>query len=295
MLSLILFAAICIGWMVPTEAQSQSYTTLWDKPFTVICNDGYVIHHMTSVHSNWREDRQFTITCGREPKLPRFNEKDKWSGYVNDYNGVFTYQCPGKSIITGIKSVHSNWYEDRKFSFRCTTVPSYVKFGRCLWTSYVNTYDHKMDFTPDYYLKGVSSIHRNHYQDRIFKFYHCRKPGYHHDPALGKHVETIKSDAQLANELENVLKETDVADEMDNFPTTENVADELESFDTKPDVAGELKNSERKPDVADEMESSGMRMDVADEMENLETKPDVPEDMERFRNKKRESLFKKFE
>jgi len=310
MLSLVLFVALCIGGMTPTEALSHTFTTHYDKPFTIACSGGYVIHHIISVHSNWYEDRKWTITCGREPKLPRFrDQKHSWTGYINHYDGSFTYECPGRSILTGIKAKHHNWYEDRKFAFRCTTIPNYVKLGRCKWTGYVNTYDHRMDYHPDYYLKGVSSIHHNHYEDRIFKFFACEKPGYHyHDATQDKKIENIKSDAQVADEIENIdtkandadeiesfVTETDVADEMDKFDAKADVADEMEAFETKSDVADEMESSGMRMDVADEMESSDMRMDAADKMENLETKPDFAEDMERSRNKKRASLFKKYE
>jgi len=254
MLSLLLFVALCIGGMIPTEALSHTFTTNYDKAFTISCSGGYVIHHIISTHSNWRGDRKFTITCGREPKLPRFRDQThSWSGYVNHWDGQFTYECPGRSIITGIKSIHNNWHDDRRFDFRCTTLPDYVKLGRCKWTGYVNTWDHRMDYTPDYYLKGVSSIHNNWRRDRIFKFFACEKPGNHYHDATtqDKQIENIKSDAKVADEIENIdtkanaadesfVTETDGADEMYNSDTKENFADEMETLDTKLDIAEDM-------------------------------------------------------
>lgn len=41
------------------------------------------------------------------------------TGYVNGWDGVMNYQCPGNSVMSGMYSVHDNGKEDRIFKFIC--------------------------------------------------------------------------------------------------------------------------------------------------------------------------------
>ena len=42
-----------------------------------------------------------------------------WSGWVNSYDGLMNYVCPGDKMIGGAYSVHSSHKEDRMFQFYC--------------------------------------------------------------------------------------------------------------------------------------------------------------------------------
>ena len=43
----------------------------------------------------------------------------KYSDYVNDFDQKFKFQCPGKKVLVGTESYHSNKQEDRRFRFEC--------------------------------------------------------------------------------------------------------------------------------------------------------------------------------
>lgn len=45
------------------------------------------------------------------------------AGYVNEMDKPLVFQCPRGGIIDGIESYHDNYFEDRKFRFRCCDVP----------------------------------------------------------------------------------------------------------------------------------------------------------------------------
>ena len=50
------------------------------------------------------------------------------SDFVNDWDQPVTYQCPNDGFLTGIKSVHNNQFEDRRFKYQCCEVPGRVGY-----------------------------------------------------------------------------------------------------------------------------------------------------------------------
>ena len=59
-----------------------------------------------------------------------------WSGYVNNFDQeYFSYECGGNQVVTGFKSYHSNWREDRRWKVRCCGVSMMIDsiqyHGRC--------------------------------------------------------------------------------------------------------------------------------------------------------------------
>ncbi|KAL3879502.1 hypothetical protein ACJMK2_031798 [Sinanodonta woodiana] len=107
--------------------------------------------------------------------------------FSNAMDGDMNFQCPPHKYISYVGGHHDNSYEDRQYEFRCTTVPfaeASLAQETCDWTaSYVNNFDEPVIFecSNNGYLSGVHSVHDNHYEDRRFKFYCCRTPGYHMD------------------------------------------------------------------------------------------------------------------
>ncbi|XP_028409559.1 hemagglutinin/amebocyte aggregation factor-like [Dendronephthya gigantea] len=94
--------------------------TKFDAAWSSDCPSGQSIRHISSVHSNWHEDRSWT-----------------WSGYVNSFDQDLLYQCA--TGVAGARSYHSN----------------------CYWTGYVNSWDGYLSYTvPSYYYPvGVQSYH----------------------------------------------------------------------------------------------------------------------------------------
>ncbi|XP_067663464.1 uncharacterized protein [Haliotis asinina] len=147
-----------------------SYVNDFDKPVVFQCPRGQSIVSWESYHSNYHEDRRHSFTCQRTPKLG----KCQWSGYVNDFDKPISYQCPNNGVISGVISFHSNHHEDRRFKFYCCSV-RHRHLVHCGTTDYLNWWDKKLTFRVPaaHFLKGVYSIHHNHYEDRRWKFQTC--------------------------------------------------------------------------------------------------------------------------
>ncbi|XP_005099814.2 hemagglutinin/amebocyte aggregation factor [Aplysia californica] len=132
-----------------------------------------------SVHDNNKEDRVFDFTC--IPLILLYFPETfveltcEWSNYVNDFDQLIEYQCPNDNVVAGISSYHDNHPEDRRFKFYCCRPNDLVTHG-CEYTGYVNSYDQLLNYTvPDgWVLRGMTSVHDNSKNDRIFQFDVCR-------------------------------------------------------------------------------------------------------------------------
>jgi len=84
------------------------------------------------------------------------------------------FKCSPNSAMIGIKSVHHNHYEDRRFMIRCCDLSNGGEYTiHPYLTDYVNSYDGEMDKTcpNNDVLVGLNSKHHNRYEDRRFRFY----------------------------------------------------------------------------------------------------------------------------
>lgn len=45
-----------------------------------------------------------------------------WSGYVNNFDAVVNYTCPGDKVLKGVYSTHDNGREDRRFNYQCCSM-----------------------------------------------------------------------------------------------------------------------------------------------------------------------------
>lgn len=91
----------------------------WDKELLYTCNtvDGAdYIAGMYSEHDNWTEDRRFKVKCcsGEGTCLTNC----KFTDWINDYDGWMYWSCDAGYVMQGLKSVHSNWYEDRRWKIQ---------------------------------------------------------------------------------------------------------------------------------------------------------------------------------
>ena len=57
----------------------------------------------------------------------------------NDYDKNLDFTCKSGSLISRIRSVHSNRKEDRVWDFECSQAG--YGFDSCYWTGYVNSWD----------------------------------------------------------------------------------------------------------------------------------------------------------
>lgn len=153
------------------NAEWSDYVNDVDEPIDFTCPKGRYLAGVESFHHNRSEDRRFNFLCADYPPTPSV-ESIGWSGYINEMDGPFNYQCPEGLYIAGITSEHHNHSEDRYFSFLCATYrPSSEEMpGR--WSNYVNRVDEyfKFECQPGYYIRGIRSKHYNRSEDRIFAF-----------------------------------------------------------------------------------------------------------------------------
>jgi hypothetical protein len=100
------------------------------------------------------------------------------SGYVNGFDQVVNYTCPGNRVLTGELSYHTNGTEDRRHSFRCAEVridnQALVK-RNCQWSGNVNSMDGLLNYQcpNSSVMNGHSSYHDNGTEDRIYNFQCC--------------------------------------------------------------------------------------------------------------------------
>ena len=115
------------GSCYPTDSTGIEYDnfnyvswTSWDAAWTIECDDGTAIYSIGSVHENSMEDRIYTFGCAGLVDKSLVN--CAWANdgnYINSYRETFYYSCSDSGVIAGIKSVHSNSYEDRLWDFKC--------------------------------------------------------------------------------------------------------------------------------------------------------------------------------
>ncbi|KAK7453353.1 hypothetical protein BaRGS_00039644 [Batillaria attramentaria] len=95
--------------------------------------------------------------------------------WVNDFDGIMDFTCPGNGVITGWQGYHNNHREDRRFKFRCCDMD--VGLRDCSWSGDANGWDGELGFqtSGNRVLHGVYSRHNNRREDRLFRFNQCRR------------------------------------------------------------------------------------------------------------------------
>ncbi|KAH9492476.1 hypothetical protein Btru_029195 [Bulinus truncatus] len=131
-------------------AVQAAYINGWDQEANFNCPAGQIISHISSIHSNYYEDRRWEYRC----RTPRGT-------------GAVGY------CIDSVIKVKSPMY-DRTFGFRCCKIGQRVP-SNCYSTGYVNNWDSPMDFNvPEgKAITQVFSFHKNFHEDRRWKFTVC--------------------------------------------------------------------------------------------------------------------------
>merc|ERR1712151_201539 len=154
------------------DAGSLSFLTSYKQEFKYECPFANTLNKIRSNH-HWN-DRKWGFGC-----LPAkgffITDKCEWSAYVNKLDQPLDYRCPAGYLLTGMEGKYSGWHRDRQFSFKCCQTPPWCQPKDCTESGYVNKMDQNYDFTPPsgYQLTGVYSVHKNFYEDRIWKFRYC--------------------------------------------------------------------------------------------------------------------------
>ena len=102
----------------------QSQAALpYDKPFNFSCPDyEHLSGILDSTWSGYHKDRKFTFECQKGFVTTECKWSNKKGSYVNNWDGDLKYECPYDSLITGLESQHKDWYEDRRWNFKCCKV-----------------------------------------------------------------------------------------------------------------------------------------------------------------------------
>lgn len=127
---------------------------------------GQSFYQLRSVHSNKEEDRVWSHDCRDNPHIRTSCNWVVPSGqYVNNYDKVVKFICPRKGYMVAMYGDQQHkYYNDRRFNFRCCDAKAGQGQVNCRWTSFVNVFDGRMDYTapPGYYFAGAHSIHRDY-------------------------------------------------------------------------------------------------------------------------------------
>lgn len=93
---------------------------MYDGELRFECPDGHYIYEINSVHSNRKEDRQWTYYCRQG--IVDIAKCDWTQDYVNVFDQPMNWNCPGDGVVVGAQSYHDNRKEDRQWKFKCCEV-----------------------------------------------------------------------------------------------------------------------------------------------------------------------------
>jgi len=148
----------------------------WDETLRWWCDYDRPISRIQSEHSSWYGDRRFDYRCEAHPLLSGVSTTCRWTpDYINNHGDSMFYSCGGASYVSGFESIHSNWYEDRRWKVKCCS-GSGTCLTECDFTGYINGWEEDMDYrVPNgHVIKTVKSEHSSWYEDRRWKFESCR-------------------------------------------------------------------------------------------------------------------------
>merc|ERR1711893_293297 len=150
----------------------RGWMTSYDAVINFSCPSGRFLSQLKSQHSNHHEDRVWDFSCSASPNGGTISGCS-WSGYVNSWDGVLDYTCPGSGVIAGTSSNHDNGKEDRRFKFLCCNINKAL--SHCHFTERINYWDEAFDYRAPsgYALTGLWSEHSNHHEDRRWKMRLC--------------------------------------------------------------------------------------------------------------------------
>lgn len=101
--------------------RAQEWTTWmndFDGALNFNCPTNHLLDGVSSYHHNWREDRRWKFKCCSANGFTV--QQLEWTGYLNSWDGILNYRCPGTDeAIIGLSSDNNNYYEDRRWKVCC--------------------------------------------------------------------------------------------------------------------------------------------------------------------------------
>lgn len=162
------------------------YVNDWDNEIDWEVGSNRFVTGLYSVHDNHKEDRRWKFCIGSASGVTASD--CSWSSNLNGFDKKVHFSCNRDYAITGFKSHHHNWHEDRMWRIKCCRVRGTHLIDQG-WSGYANDWDRKLDYKckSDEVVTGVYSYHNNKREDRRWKF-RCAKfgaqPQYHIESSL---------------------------------------------------------------------------------------------------------------
>ena len=149
-----MLAAIC--YIAPVESQ---FCNSLNKYHSFVCPSGYAISNVYGYHDNGKEDRVYCYSCentnGNSSSCYR-------TGYVNHYDCPVAVLCKPNHFFAGVRSIHNNDKQDRRFDFQCCSSGGKCTTNNCKLVGPVNEFDRYMSYVSnDKVIVGAFSWHRN--------------------------------------------------------------------------------------------------------------------------------------
>ena len=143
------------------EIARAEYQNQFDKPLNKNCHCLQGMYKVTSVHSNYHEDRAWSWECRNVVSSGSISGCSS-QGYANDWDLPMNFMCPVNQYIAGVESRHDNGREDRRWKFTCCGIQRRITYS-CRQTGYVNDWDAPMNFQAGggEVITGVYSYHDN--------------------------------------------------------------------------------------------------------------------------------------
>lgn len=144
--------------MEAVQAQWQNY---WDRLLNVQCGNNQAFYRVKSCYSTQHRDRRWEWNCRNILQNTKFSGC-QWTGWQNYYDEPLLFQCPTNKVLTGVKSVHDNRREDRRWAFQCCGAKGYYT-RNCYLTDWINNWRSQIDRTvpsPQVFT-GAYSYHEN--------------------------------------------------------------------------------------------------------------------------------------
>jgi len=162
-------------------------TNEYDKKQWCLCKPGEKVYKISSVHSNSKEDRKWTLECRQiQPQfiVPNVNpwyqtsEENWWDGDI-DWNGLVPKSKNSKiynhGFLVGMTSRHWNKKEDRKYRFFSTHNDDWYTTD-CTWHTDINDWDDPLlwKLGDEEVIRGLRSRHWNKKEDRRWSIQVCK-------------------------------------------------------------------------------------------------------------------------
>lgn len=156
----------------------SSYVNGMDGYHNNIKSDRF-LNGMDSNHENHYEDREFMWRYCR-PSSDSTPIEGTQSLSQTPYDDEWTRSCAtingGNAAMVGAYSTHSNYYEDRLWTWYCGKLDSSFSLTDCGWSGIVNDWDEDVNFecTNNGLIRSIWSDHDDYYEDRKWNFECCR-------------------------------------------------------------------------------------------------------------------------